>query len=193
MMVKFIWQARLHEQLGYFKFEEIFSPNGYVYFSRQNLYLLNTTIVLLNLVLRDRDKAVHLFQALQDLILSFAQNNWHTSVQLYCLLEIELLKHLGFYMILDKCAKSGSGENLKYISPKTGKAVSIDSAAGYEDRLLKLPRFMKESKAIIETTTEDIRHALQALLFFLQKTFKEQYNMHVPTIRQHLTFANSIK
>ena len=40
---------------------------------------------------------------------------------------------------------TGQGaESLAYISPRTGAAVSVDAAVGYEARLLPLPPFLRD-------------------------------------------------
>jgi DNA repair protein RecO (recombination protein O) len=54
-----------------------------------------------------------------------------------------LLAELGFGLDLDTCAVSGAHDNLTAVSPRSGRAVSAAEAAGYEDRLLPLPQFVR--------------------------------------------------
>jgi DNA repair protein RecO (recombination protein O) len=57
--------------------------------------------------------------------------------------ELLLLAELGFGLDLDTCAVSGGNDDLVAVSPRSGRAVSAAEAAGYEDRLLRLPAFVR--------------------------------------------------
>jgi DNA repair protein RecO (recombination protein O) len=56
--------------------------------------------------------------------------------------EAGLLDELGFGMDLSRCASTGSLDELIYVSPRTGRAVSREAGEPYRERLLKLPPFM---------------------------------------------------
>jgi len=56
--------------------------------------------------------------------------------------EMGLLEELGFGLDLSRCAATGSTDDLIYVSPKTGKAVSRAAGEPYKDRLLALPPFL---------------------------------------------------
>jgi DNA repair protein RecO (recombination protein O) len=56
--------------------------------------------------------------------------------------ELLLLAELGFGLDLSICVVSGTTDDLAYVSPKSGCAVSRASAAGYEAKLLPLPNFL---------------------------------------------------
>ena len=60
----------------------------------------------------------------------------------YVRFEAGLLQELGFGLDLSKCAATGSTDDLIYVSPRTGRAVSRDAGAPYVDRLLVLPPFL---------------------------------------------------
>ena len=53
--------------------------------------------------------------------------------------EAGLLQELGFGLDLEKCAATGVSEDLAYVSPKTGRAVSRLAAGPYKEKLLDLP------------------------------------------------------
>lgn len=57
--------------------------------------------------------------------------------------ELLLLAQLGFGLDLERCVATGSVEDIAFVSPKSGGAVSRAAAAGYEDRLLPLPEFLR--------------------------------------------------
>ena len=61
--------------------------------------------------------------------------------------ELLLLAELGFGLDLDRCAVSGSNDDLVAVSPRSGKAVSAAEAEPYADRLLPLPAFLRSGGA----------------------------------------------
>jgi DNA repair protein RecO (recombination protein O) len=56
--------------------------------------------------------------------------------------ELLLLSELGYGLDLSECAATGSAEDLAFVSPKSGRAVSRNGAGAYADRLMKLPPFL---------------------------------------------------
>jgi DNA repair protein RecO (recombination protein O) len=64
----------------------------------------------------------------------------------YVRFEAGLLQELGFGLDLSKCAVTGSMDDLVYVSPRTGRAVSRDAGAPYAERLLRLPQFLLSSQ-----------------------------------------------
>ena len=61
--------------------------------------------------------------------------------------ELLLLGQLGFGLDLERCTVTGVTEDLAYVSPKSGAAVSVGAAFGYEARLFPLPAFLGEGGA----------------------------------------------
>ena len=84
-----------------------------------------------------------LYEALDGLLsaveASPAAKGWAAALVRY---ELLLLAELGFGLDLSQCAASGATENLTYVSPKSGRAVSEAGAGEYRDRLLPLPPFL---------------------------------------------------
>jgi DNA repair protein RecO (recombination protein O) len=58
--------------------------------------------------------------------------------------ELLLLAELGFGLDLDRCAVTGSNDDLVAVSPKSGRAVSAAEAEPYRGKLLPLPRFVRD-------------------------------------------------
>ena len=88
---------------------------------------------------------------------------WAGSLARY---ELLLLAELGFGLDLERCVATGADTDLLYVSPKSGGAVSRGAAAGYEDRLLPLPPFLREGG---EAGWEDIFAALAITGHFLAR------------------------
>jgi len=56
--------------------------------------------------------------------------------------ELLLLSELGFGLDLSGCVAGGEGDDLTFVSPKSGGAVSRGMGEVYRDRLFSLPRFL---------------------------------------------------
>jgi DNA repair protein RecO (recombination protein O) len=56
--------------------------------------------------------------------------------------EAELLSDLGYGLDLARCALTGTTEELAFVSPRSGRAVSVAAAGDWRDRLLPLPAFL---------------------------------------------------
>lgn len=56
--------------------------------------------------------------------------------------ECDLLAALGFGLDLSRCAATGAAEDLAYVSPRSGRAVSRAAGQPYHDKLLPLPLFL---------------------------------------------------
>lgn len=61
--------------------------------------------------------------------------------------EAGLLEDLGFGLDLSRCAVTGVMDDLVWVSPRTGRAVSRDAGAPYADKLLTLPPFLLGAQA----------------------------------------------
>jgi DNA repair protein RecO (recombination protein O) len=82
------------------------------------------------------------FEALLDAIEAApSASGWGAALVRY---ELLLLAELGFGLDLDRCAVSGSNDNLVAVSPKSGRAVSAAEAEPYSGKLLPLPDFVRE-------------------------------------------------
>jgi len=73
-----------------------------------------------------------------------AARGWAVALVRY---ELLLLGELGFGLDLDRCVVTGGSEDLAYVSPRSGGAVSHGAAEGYRERLLSLPAFVREGGA----------------------------------------------
>ncbi|HAW46066.1 MAG TPA: DNA repair protein RecO [Roseovarius sp.] len=131
------WRARLEDHLGTFRVEPLKS-RAWVMGDRLALAGLNAVCALLRFTLPEREahgKLYHKSLILLDLldqpdIWPLAYLNW----------EMALLEEMGFGLDLRRCAVMGEKANdLSYISPKTGRAVSRAGAGDWADRLLPLP------------------------------------------------------
>ena len=73
-----------------------------------------------------------------------AAHGWAAALVRY---ELLLLAELGFGLDLERCVVSGAPDDLGYVSPRSGGAVSRTAAAGHEPRLLTMPPFLRTGGA----------------------------------------------
>lgn len=132
------WKARLEDHLGTFTVEPVRSRAAASLGDRLSLSGLNAVVSLLLFCLPEREVHAPLYQKTRMLLDLLGQPEiWPLA---YVRWEVALLEDLGFGLDLTKCAVLGSdGDELIYISPKTGRAVSRAGAGDWADRLLPLP------------------------------------------------------
>ena len=109
------------------------------------------------------------------------QKNWLAN---YAFFEFHLLDFLGISLDLSECSATGTTENLRYVSPKTGKAVCAEAGEPYKDRLFSFPQFIVEQN--YEPSPEEIRDLLKMTEFFLQKNFFQTHGLKLPPNRANL-------
>lgn len=102
----------------------------------------------------------------------------------YVRFEAGLLADLGFGLDLSKCAVTGSLDDLVYVSPRTGRAVSAAAGADYADRLLALPPFMLSSQGGLQPG--DVGAGLSLTAHFLERFVFSPLNRPLPPARHWL-------
>ena len=134
------WSARLEEHLGTFTVEPLATRAG-IMADALALAGLNAVCALLHVALPERQAHLPLWRATMALLTQLdarpeARLDW---VPDYLRWELLLLEQLGFGLDLTSCAVTGSREDLAYVSPRSGRAVSRDGAGDWAARLLPLP------------------------------------------------------
>jgi DNA repair protein RecO (recombination protein O) len=132
------WHARLEDHLGTFKAELLRSRAALSMSDRLSLAGLNAVTSLLLFALPEREAHARLYQKTENLLDLLGQAEvWPLA---YLNWELALLDEMGFGLDLSSCAVEGHGANdLSYVSPRTGRAVSRAGAGDWADRLLPLP------------------------------------------------------
>ncbi len=99
--------------------------------------------------------------------------------------ELLLLAELGFGLNLEECVVTGASSDLAFVSPKSGGAVSVVAAAGYEDRLFRLPPFLRGQDA--GPAMDAVLDGLVITGHFLDRDVLDGRNRDLLTVRQRLT------
>ncbi len=132
-----VWRARLDEHLGTFSVEPIKSRAAAVLGDRMALAGLNAVTGLLSYCLPEREAHPSLYSRTITLLdLLGTTSAWPLA---YLRWELALLDEMGFGLDLSRCAVTGAVDDLAYVSPRTGRAVSAEAAGEWSDRLLPLP------------------------------------------------------
>jgi DNA repair protein RecO (recombination protein O) len=100
---------------------------------------------------------------------------------IYVRFEAGLLDELGFGLDLSRCAATGSSDDLVYVSPRSGRAVSRDAGEPYCSRLLRLPPFMLSSQGGLRTG--DVGDGLAITGHFLEQFVFAPLNRPLPPAR----------
>lgn len=141
------WRARTEEQLAGLTVELIHS-RAPLFGEPLPAAALQWATALTAATLPEAQPYPRLHAALDGLLAAIeaapAARGWAVALVRY---ELLLLAELGFGLDLERCAVTGSAEDLAYVSPKSGIAVSNAGAAGYAARLLPLPAFLVQGGA----------------------------------------------
>ena len=156
------WRARLEEHLGSYTVEPLRTRASGTMGDRLSLAGLNAVCALLVFCLPEREAHAPLYDrtiTLMDLINS--SDAWPLA---YLKWELALLDEMGFGLDLTKCAATGARDDLIYVSPKSGCAVSRTGAGEWADRMLPLPQCFLGQGPVSD---QDIRDGLFTTGYFL--------------------------
>lgn len=135
------WRARLEDHIGSFHVEPVRSRAAVAMGDRMALAGLNAVTALLAFCLPEREPHPPLYTRSEQLLDLLEQGDlWPLA---YLRWEVSLLEEMGYALELDKCAVTGTQEDLVYVSPKSGRAVSKGAAGDWADRLLPLPDVLR--------------------------------------------------
>ena len=157
------WRARLEDHLGAFTVEPVASRAATLMGDRKALAGLNALTALLSFALPEREAHAALYhRTLAVLDMMGESEFWPLA---YVRWELFLLEELGFGLDLGRCAVTDRSDNLVFVSPKSGRAVSRVGAGEWASKMLPLsPALIGEG----EGSPEDIRDALTVTGHFLQ-------------------------
>jgi len=178
------WRARLSEHLGSFAVELARARAGNLMDARESLIGLNAFHAVASASLPEREAHAPVFEAGQILLDAMMEDGVDHWGPLYVRWESGLLDALGFGLDLSECAATGATDDLIYVSPRSGRAVSRSAGAIYKERLLALPAFLLGSQNAV--TVDDIRAGLRLTEYFLHERVWAPHNREIPAARLRL-------
>lgn len=138
------WRARTEDQLPQLSVELIHS-RAPLFGEPLPAAALDWVTALTAAALPESQPYPMLFDALDGVIGAVeaapAARGWAVALVRY---ELLLLAELGFGLDLSHCVATGATDDLAWVSPKSGGAVSRAAGTGYADRLLPLPAFLRD-------------------------------------------------
>lgn len=173
------WRARLDEHLGHFTVEPVRNRAATALGDRLALAGIGAVAALLQAGLPERAPHPALWDRTNALLDLLSETEvWPLA---YLQWELALLEEMGFGLDLSACAVTGAREELAYVSPRTGRAVSRAGAGDYAPRLLALPPVLRGEG---EAGAADIVAGLGVTGHFLKERLLEGRDL--PPARERL-------
>jgi DNA repair protein RecO (recombination protein O) len=173
-LVSVTWRARLEEHLGNFTLEPLNLRAGLII---ENVLRLSglSSLTALAQVLPEREPHPKLYEAMR-LVLETIDDDaiWPALMVRW---EMGLLDELGFGLDLTTCVATGRLDELIYVSPKSGRAVSADAGRPYHERLFGLPGFLRGEQG---APLRDVMDGLKLTGHFLERHVLAPRNMVMP-------------
>lgn len=176
------WKARLAENLGHFAVELKRGFAAEVMEDPAGLAAM-TAMASLARLLPERDPHPNLYEVTLFVLGFLADRDvWPALLVRW---ELVLLEELGFGLDLASCAATGSKEELIYVSPKSGRAVSAEAGEPYKERLLVLPAFLA-GRVKEDVTQADLEAGFALTGHFLESRVLRPREMDMPEARGRL-------
>lgn len=173
------WRGRLEEHLGTFAIEVDDSRSAsLVYDDPLRLAALAGACALVEAAAPERAPMPEVFEGLSTLLDLLPEPVWDA---VYVRWELGLLGALGFHLSLEHCAATGANDHLAYVSPRTGRAVSLSAGEPYRDKLLPLPAFLIGRG---DADPDAVHDGLTLTGYFLDRGLFAQTHSEVPAARQ---------
>ena len=162
------WRARLEDHLGTYNIEPIQSRTT-ILSNRLALSAMGSVCALVNFSFPERMALPRLYAVTINLFDQMAAGGaWLSD---YALWEYTVLEELGYGLDLESCAATGVQQDLIYVSPKSGRAVSKDAGANWADKMLALPPFLQIATEPLSQNPShsDLSNGLELTRFFLDR------------------------
>ena len=157
------WRARVIDQLGTYTFDLTAAQAARWLDVPEIISIVSSACAVTEASLPERQPMPGVYAGLATLLSLPDADLW---APVYVKYELNLLQALGYGLDLTKCAASGDTENLSYISPRSGRAVSKKEGEPYHEKLFPLPGFLLGGGA---WSAEDILNGLEMTGHFLSR------------------------
>ena len=177
--IELVWWARLDEHLGTYQVEPLRLHAARLFDSACAVYGLQTIAAHLRL-LPERDPHRNLYETLVLLLEHLDEPS--SAAELIIRFELLILDELGFGLDLSQCAATGQCNDLAYVSPKSGRAVSRNAGAPWADKMLILPAFLQRGSGL-RADLPAMEDAFRLTAFFFMRHVYEPRGVDVPEAR----------
>jgi len=173
------WRARLDEHLGHYVVEDL-DARAASFLPVPHALYGTTHLAALCRLLPERDPHPQIHAALEEVLDGLLDRRRAGAGVVR--FELLLLAELGFGLDLSTCAASGAEDDLVYVSPKSGRAVSRQAGEPWKDRLLLLPAFLREAVAG-DPSPQDVADGFVLTGFFLARHVLEPRGLSLADAR----------
>ena len=174
------WRARLEEHLGTLTVEPMISRAA-LYDQPGPLAALNAATAMVEAALPERAPHPELYFLLAELLSDLDGPGW---AEAYIRWELRLLADLGFGLDLESCAATGGNDGLAWVSPRSGRAVSLSAGEPWRDKLLPLPPFLTPQGGT--PGIGELEEGLRLTGWFLERHVFAPQNARTPDARERL-------
>lgn len=174
------WRARLAEHLGSCTVELTRNHWADWLEDADRLCGLDAICAVSEASLPERESHEGVYQGVQAFLRHLGEDLWPA---LYVRWEIGLLGALGYGLDLASCAVTGASDDLVYVSPRSGRAVSRQGGEPYREKLLPLPAFLLGRRM---PTPADVVDGLDLTGHLLRRHVLHPANRDLPASRLRL-------
>jgi DNA repair protein RecO (recombination protein O) len=132
-------------------------------------------------LLPERDPHESLFEALT--LIADRLDDADLAPALVARFEAQVLADCGFALDLESCAATGTRDELIYVSPKSGRAISAAAGEPWRERLLPLPGFLRRADGP-SPNPDDVEAAFRLTGFFLTRDLFAPRGLPLPDSRR---------
>ncbi len=191
------WRARLDEHLGNYLVEAA-NLRAAVFLDKAHALHGVTHLAALCRLLAEREPHAAIYEALQEILDRLEDPQ--AVAPLVARFELDFLAELGFGLDLAACAATGVKDDLVFVSPRSGRAVSRAAGEPYREKLMRLPLFLSHKKLrqgseevqeseIVALAPGDLVDAFVLTGFFLDRHAFGPRGLPLPEARAHFVTA----
>jgi len=158
------WRARLDEHLGYYAIDGIRLRAATMLASSHAVFGV-THLASLARLLPERDPHEDIYRMFEAILDDF--DDVGGAAVHVVRFELAMLAELGFGLDLSSCAATGVTHDLIYVSPRSGNAVSRQAGEPWQERLLRLPPFLRSDAECNGWSESDLRDGFNLTGLFL--------------------------
>ena len=178
------WRARLDDHLGNYAVEGInLRAAGFLAFAHAVHGV--THLAALCRLLAEREPHANLHHALETILDKL--DDPAAAAPMIAQFELIFLAELGFGLDLSSCAATGTKDDLIYVSPRSGRAVSRAAGEAYRDKLMRLPDFLRFDNE--PPSAADVADAFALTGFFLDRHAFGPRGLALPDARARFVSA----
>jgi len=185
-LVKAVWRGRLESHIGTYALEPVHNFAAIAMASPVALAGLSALCAMIETALPEREPHGIVYAQALRLLEHLGAPKWEAE---YVLWEMSLLREMGYGLDLRACAATGTTEDLVYVSPRSGRAVSRGAGAPYVDKLFALPSFLHLENA--DCGPEDVVQGLALTGHFFEVHVFRPHGQKMPASR--LRYAEKFK